>query len=166
MPPAPPAEQSAAHAAERAAAIHAAAFPHEPWSARAIADLAAAPGGFLLLDAAQDGFALGRVAADEAELLMLAVAPGARRRGAGRGLLAAFEARAAAMGARTAHLEVAADNAPALGLYRSAGYARAGLRPRYYSRPDGARIDAVLMTRKLRQGENGREDATFSPSAN
>lgn len=91
------------------------------------------------------GFALGRVAADEAELLTLAVDPGHRRRGVARGLLAAFEAEARRRGARRAFLEVAASNAAAIGLYRGAGYDESGRRRGYYRRADGGAEDAVAM---------------------
>jgi ribosomal-protein-alanine N-acetyltransferase len=86
--------------------------------------------------------------AGEAELLTLAVAPPARRRGRGRALLAAFEQGARERGACEAFLEVAADNAPAVALYAGAGYSELGRRPGYYSRAAGA-VDALLMGRAL-----------------
>ncbi|MFN6953353.1 MAG: ribosomal-protein-alanine acetyltransferase, partial [Acetobacteraceae bacterium] len=59
--------------------IHAAAFPPaEAWDAAAIAALLAAP-GTAALRLGRDGMAMLRVAADEAEILTLAVRPGARR---------------------------------------------------------------------------------------
>ena len=82
------------------------------------------------------GFILGRVAADEAEVLTLAVAPEVRRAALGGGLLAALEAAGRTAGARRIYLEAAESNAPALGLYRRAGYAVLGRRPAYYE--DGA----------------------------
>lgn len=133
---------------EALAALHAAGFTHpRPWSAAEFADLLAARGVFVAGDA--EGFVLGRVIADEAELLTLAVAPGARRAGRGRALLAAFEAEAAARGAVSAFLEVAADNAAARALYAGAGWSETGRRRAYYSAPGGARVDAVLMGRGL-----------------
>jgi ribosomal-protein-alanine N-acetyltransferase len=132
------------------AALHAAAFPDaRPWSAEEIAALLASPGCFAVDDPA--GFALGRAVLDEAELLTIAVAPEARRRGAGRRLLAAFERQAAAMGARTAHLEVAAGNIAARALYAGAGFAETGRRRGYY-RHAGVSDDAVLLTRRLDAG--------------
>ena len=131
------------------AAIHAASFTTPaPWSADQIAATLAAPGAFLLT--APQGFLIGRVIADEAELLTLAVAPAARRQGSGAVLVARFARAAAERGAATAFLEVAADNTAAQALYAGAGWQRAGLRRGYYRRPDGAAaLDALILTRRL-----------------
>lgn len=124
--------------------LHARCFVRpRPWTAAGFAAALATPQTFLCGDPA--GFALGRVMAGEAELLTLAVAPEARRQGAGARLLAAFEAGAAAQGAQRAYLEVAADNAAALALYTRAGWRTAGRRRGYY----GAGIDAVVMDKAL-----------------
>lgn len=97
----------------------------------------------------EHGFALARIAADEAELLTIAVHPDQRRKGLGRLLLTEVEQRAADHGAVTMFLDVAEDNIPALALYALAGYAKAGTRPRYYAKPDGQNIGAVVMRREL-----------------
>ena len=94
------------------------------------------------------GFALGRAVLDEAELLTLAVDPALHRIGIGRACLAAFEDEAAARDATVLHLEVAVTNNPAVALYRSAGWQETGRRKAYYKGPD-ARIDALLMTKRL-----------------
>lgn len=101
-----------------------------------------------MLAEAPGGFALFALAADEAEVLTLAVAPGARRRGLGAALLAAAAAAAAARGARSIHLEVAEDNAAARALYARAGFAETGRRRGYYARP-GGRTDALRLRRAL-----------------
>lgn len=122
------------------ARLHARCFAAPPpWSARAFADALASPGTFLLC--AASAFALGRVAAGEAELLTLAVAPEARRRGVARDLCRRFDQAAKAAGADAAFLEVAADNAAARALYLGCGWVEAGRRRRYY----GADLDAVVM---------------------
>ena len=71
------------------AATHARAMPHRPWTANAFARLLDSAGVFLIGDARC--FALGRVAADEAELLTLACDPDHRRQGLARAALTAFE---------------------------------------------------------------------------
>lgn len=98
------------------------------------------------------GFALGRVVADEAELLTLAVDPSAQRRGIGQTLLQRFEDTAGAAGAEAAFLEVSADNTPATGLYQSAGWAEVGQRPRYYAAPDKPSSDALILRKVLLRG--------------
>ncbi len=97
------------------------------------------------------GFALGRVTIDEAELLTLATHPDHRRRSVGRACLSGFEAEAAKRGAATLHLEVAETNAPAIALYRSAGWTETGRRKAYYKGAE-ARIDAILMTKQFDTG--------------
>ncbi len=119
------------------------AVPGRPTRSR---DLLAAP-GFAVTTAA--GFALGRAVAGEAELVTVAVDPGARRQGQGRALLAAFEARARTLDAETAFLEVADDNTAAQGLYRTTGWVETGRRKGYYRRAAGA-VDAVMMNKSLR----------------
>lgn len=78
------------------------------------------------------GFVLARVAADEAEVLTLAVTPAAQNRGCGGRLLRAAMGGAAAQGAGAMFLEVSPGNAPALAIYARAGFAAVGRRPRYY----------------------------------
>jgi [ribosomal protein S18]-alanine N-acetyltransferase len=115
------------------AAIHAAAFPPgENWSANVISLQLALPGAFGLIDR-RGGMLLARVAADEAEILTLAVAPAVRCSGVASDLLRAACARAQADGARTMFLEVAVNNAPAQALYTAASFQPVGRRPRYYA---------------------------------
>lgn len=132
------------------AGIHRAAFTvPRPWSAAEIAAVLGTAGTFLCAEA--EGFLLGRVVADEAELLTLAVLPGAQRSGVGIRLVASFLAQARARGAATAYLEVAADNAAALGLYARAGFSETGRRKDYYTAPDDAQTDALILSRRVEQ---------------
>jgi ribosomal-protein-alanine N-acetyltransferase len=127
------------------AALHAAAFAGgEAWGPDAIRLMLEMPGAFGLHLPGR-GFVLARVAAGEAEILTLAVAPAARRRGSGAALLAAALAGAAARGAGEMFLEVSEANGPARALYAAAGFAEAGRRRRYYA--DGA--DALVLRRGL-----------------
>ena len=147
---APASVQDAAALAE----VHARSFA-APWSAEDIAALLAAPGGYaLLLGDADDaapvrGFLLARAIAGEAEILTLAVDPSHRRQGLARALLEAAIAMAVSAGAEAMFLEVAADNAAAVGLYQSAGFERVGSRRGYYARPGEAPVDALVLRRAL-----------------
>ena len=134
---------------EALAALHARAFrTPPPWSAADFASFTADPLAFLLVEG-DAGFLLGRAVAGEAELLTLAVAPEARRRGLGRKLVARFLYQARLRSAETAFLEVSAENPAAIALYESAGFQRAGRRAGYYADPQGRRIDALVLSRAL-----------------
>jgi ribosomal-protein-alanine N-acetyltransferase len=134
---------------EALATLHARTFrTPPPWSATDFAGFIADPLAFLLVEG-DTGFLLGRAVAGEAELLTLAVAPEARRRGLGQRLVSRFLYQARLRGADRAFLEVAADNAAAIALYESAGFSRVGQRRAYYVAPDGARIDALVLARDL-----------------
>jgi ribosomal-protein-alanine N-acetyltransferase len=127
------------------AAIHATAFlPDEAWDRSIFAGHLSLPGTFGFLHHA-GGVVLARVAADEAEILTLAVAPEARRRGAGRALLRAAAEAARTRGAATLFLEVSAANGVARELYRSEGFAQVGKRRGYYE--DGT--DALVLALRL-----------------
>ena len=90
------------------------------------------PGAFGWIDPA-GGMILARVAADEAEVLTLAVDPAVRRRGVARRLFGRAMAVAEARGAVTMVLEVNVTNGPALALYQSVGFAQVGTRRGYYA---------------------------------
>lgn len=125
------------------ARIHAACFTQPPpWSADAIAALLDSPGCFLLHRS--EAFLIGRIIADEAELLTLAVSPTHRRQGLGRELLEGFEDTARSHGASTTFLEVAEDNFAAIHLYEQAGWAEIARRPRYYGP-----VTALILQKQL-----------------
>ena len=137
-----------AHAAVLAV-LHSASFPGS-WSEAEFATLLAQPGVGAWIASAGDtpvGFILVRSAADEAEILTLAVAPAFRR----RGFAAALVHRACGMlrelGTRRLFLEVAEDNAAARALYGGCGFAEHGRRKGYYREGRSRAVDAVLMAR-------------------
>jgi len=137
-------------AAPALATLHRLAFD-EPWSAAEFTALLDSPGVFALSADVGDetaGFILCRLAADEGEVLTLAVAPSLRRGGVASGLLARALDILADRGAATAFLEVAIDNPGAVALYQRYGFVRVGLRKAYYSRPCGA-VDAIILRRDL-----------------
>ena len=125
------------------------------WTRQDMAELLASPGavGWVVQSAERAiGFALCRVAADEAELLTIAVDPEERRRGAGRGLLMAVVDHARTAGARSLFLEVRADNPAALSLYGKAGLQAVGQRKSYYQRRERPPADAIVMRLTLTFG--------------
>ena len=95
------------------------------------------------------GFAVSRIAADEAEILSIAVDAGHRGRGLSRNLLLTHLGHLAGHGVRTVFLEVEENNQPARKLYQRAGFAIAGRRERYYRQANGEQLHAVLMRRDL-----------------
>jgi ribosomal-protein-alanine N-acetyltransferase len=95
------------------------------------------------------GFAVSRMAADEAEILSIAIAPGHRGRGLSRHLLLTHLGHLAGRGVRTVFLEVEENNQPARRLYERAGFGVAGRRERYYRQPGGEQLNALLMRRDL-----------------
>jgi ribosomal-protein-alanine N-acetyltransferase len=137
--------------ADALAKAHARGFDH-PWSAADIAALLESPGVFAVAARTADevhGFILARAIAGEAEILTLAVDPAHRRRGVARALLEAATAAARTSGAETLFLEVAADNTAAVALYGAAGFAPAGRRRAYYTRPGQCAVDALVLRRAL-----------------
>lgn len=135
------------------AALHARCFTTPaPWRAGDFAGFITDPLAFLLVEG-DAGCLLGRAVAGEAELLTLAIAPEARRLGLGRKLVTRFLYQSRLRGAAQAVLEVSAANAAAIRLYESAGFSRTGLRRGYYLQPDGARIDALILSRPLSTGD-------------
>ncbi|MSR05576.1 MAG: ribosomal-protein-alanine N-acetyltransferase [Gemmatimonadetes bacterium] len=91
-------------------------------------------------------YLFGRVAADEAEVLNLAVHADHRRRGVAGSILEAALAGFYAVGGRIVYLEVRAANEEAQAFYRKFGFEEQGRRARYYDRPPE---DAVIMTRRI-----------------
>ena len=121
----------------------------EAWTISQCAGLLPLPGVWLTLARQNEtvsGFALARLVADEAELLLLAVKPADQRHGIGRMLLQHFEDEAAARGAARLHLEVREGN-HALSLYEQAGYGLVGRRRDYYSGQKGDRYDALTLAK-------------------
>ena len=78
---------------------------------------------------------------DEAHVTSIAIRPEFRGRQLGKRLMHAMVSRAAALGALWMTLEVRADNPQAQQLYRRFGFARVGVRPKYYQ----GSVDAWIM---------------------
>lgn len=144
----------ASHAA-LLSAMHREGF-HDGWSEAALRDLLGMPGAFVLLaidPAGQPaGFAFGRAAADEAEVITITVRPRLRQLGIGAALLKALAAEAKLRGAASLFLEVAVSNLAAQALYRAGGFRQVGRRKDYYQleriSPDAAlRFEDGLVMR-------------------
>lgn len=82
---------------------------------------------------------------DEAEIIELAVAANQRRGGVGDQLFAGVVTALQQAGVSHLLLEVASDNRAAIGLYEKHNLKEVGRRVGYYDRPDGGRIDALVM---------------------
>jgi len=131
------------------AELHGASF-HRGWSEdeleqlladRSVVAHRAIRGGNLI------GLILSRIAADEAEILSIAVAMSARGRGLARQLLEVNMRRLAGLGVRAVFLEVDENNASARALYRRAGFREVGRREGYYSSSHG--VAALVLRRDL-----------------
>ncbi|WP_026360374.1 ribosomal protein S18-alanine N-acetyltransferase [Amycolatopsis nigrescens] len=129
----------------------------DPWSSRAFhSELDA--GGYYLAARTEEvelaGYAglavVGRHFGEfEASVHTIAVDPACQGQGIGTALLGALLARADELDAPV-FLEVRTDNQAALALYDRHGFARVGLRKRYYQ-PSGA--DAFTMRRPARSSQ-------------
>ena len=95
------------------------------------------------------GFIISRLAAGEAEILSVAVAPARRGRGLARKLLDLHLRRLAGLGASAVFLEVDEDNAPARRLYDRARFRDVGRRPAYYARGAEPPANALVLRRDL-----------------
>jgi [ribosomal protein S18]-alanine N-acetyltransferase len=126
--------------------------PH-PWSESMIAAVLTQEAGecVILARAPLDspsllGYCVYRTVADEVHVHNIGVHPSARRRGLARLLLQCVLVCVSRAGARVAHLEVRAGNAPAIALYARLGFAPVGRRKDYYASP---REDALLFMAPL-----------------
>ena len=125
----------------------------EAWTRSQLSGILPMAGVFLVLALDRDpgrtiGFSLSRTVADESELLLIAVRPSHHRRGVGGLLLEDFLARARDAEVSRVHLEVR-DGNPAIGMYRSAGFAPVGRRRNYYHSQSGVRYDAITLAHEL-----------------
>ncbi len=91
------------------------------------------------------GFVVSRIAADQAEILSIAVASDFRGAGLARRLLDVHLRRLAGYGVATVFLEVDEHNAPARRLYAGFGFAKVGRRESYYA----AAAAALVLRRHL-----------------
>ncbi|HWK87964.1 MAG TPA: GNAT family N-acetyltransferase [Xanthobacteraceae bacterium] len=157
--PSPAIAEARPRDARECAALHAQSFP-VGWSESEMERLLLDPSVIGHVTRGNGGrgaalaFIMSRVAADEAEILSVAVALKARGRGLAGDLLRQHLARVAARGAAKMFLEVGEDNAPALRLYAKAGFREVGKRPGYYPHGTSATggrgaVSALILRREL-----------------
>lgn len=121
-----------------------------PWSAGIFRDclLAGYTSIALERDGELAGYSILSVAAGEAHLLNICVAPELQGQGIGRRLLEYMLERARLAGAGKLFLEVRPSNRRALKVYRRAGFEIIGTRRDYY-RAAAGKEDAVVLLRRL-----------------
>jgi [ribosomal protein S18]-alanine N-acetyltransferase len=100
-------------------------------------------------DGGSEGFVLSRLAADEAEILSIAVHPRRRGEGIAGRLLSAHREALMLNRIRTLFLEVEEGNAPAIALYQRQGFSDVSRRDAYYRKADGSAATAIVMRRSL-----------------
>lgn len=146
-----------AEGAEVLAAMHDVLFDPS-WKADAMQSLLEHPGSTALICKVRAhlhavpqpaGFAMGQLAADEAEILSIGVLPPFQKSGLGRRLLKGLSTALSNAGAERLFLEVAADNPAAIALYESEGFKQVGKRPGYYERAGSSPVDALVLARDL-----------------
>ncbi|WP_281300003.1 MULTISPECIES: ribosomal protein S18-alanine N-acetyltransferase [unclassified Iodidimonas] len=136
-------------------ALHQACFPPgsgERWSHTDLCEVLRMPGTLALIASRDDqplGYGLARFAADECELLSLAVADPQRRSGVAHALVGHLIDLCRNRSMARLFLEVREDNEAARALYNKSGFKIVGRRPRYYKMANGTAKDAVTMAYSL-----------------
>ena len=120
----------------------------DPWNRRMLAETFLSDHFFGVLleeEGAVTAYGGATVAADEAEIELIATAEMYRRCGRGEKILSDLLEEAKRRGARRVYLEVRVSNAAAMQMYLKNGFAGLYARSRYY--PDGE--DALVMARQI-----------------
>lgn len=122
----------------------------DPWSLQSVQNELRNPLSTWLV-AVEDGVVLGYVgaqtAADESDIMNIAVHPQYRRAGLGKKLLSALQTALLARASTAITLEVRSSNNSAITLYEKMGFITVGCRPNYYFHP---REDAIIMRKELK----------------
>ena len=132
------------------AALHAASFGRG-WSAEEFEQLQIEPN--VIADRAMAGglagFVLSRIAADQAEILSIAVASSYRGRGIAGKLMGVHLRRLTTYGVTSVFLEVEERNLAARRLYAGFAYREVGRRQSYYAESDGEPGTALVLRRDI-----------------
>jgi ribosomal-protein-alanine N-acetyltransferase len=134
---------------KRMAAIYAASFPgSRPWTSQEIQEFLSDP--HCVVEATHDAFAIARLAADEAEIVTIAVDLSFRRQGFAQTLLTQLASRALGRGAGRMFLEVGENNRAARAMYARFGFVESGRRRGYYRFQSQPPEDAIVMFKSLK----------------
>lgn len=94
------------------------------------------------------GFCIMQPVLDEANLLLMAVAPNAQGRGIGYNLLK-YAIEQLSVTCQQIFLEVREHNTAAIALYQKSDFHQIDTRKNYYPLPNGGHEDAIIMVRSL-----------------
>ena len=100
------------------------------------------------------GYFVAMKGVDEVHLLNITVAPAYQRQGWAHVMLDALALWARGQRADWLWLEVRVGNQRAIEVYEAQGFARVGLRKKYYPAVNGLREDAIVMSRALKDPES------------
>jgi ribosomal-protein-alanine N-acetyltransferase len=100
------------------------------------------------------GYFVAMKGVDEVHLLNITVAPAYQRQGWAHVMLDALALWAKGQRADWLWLEVRVGNLRAIEVYEAQGFARMGLRKKYYPAVNGEREDAIVMSRSLMDAES------------
>ena len=139
------------------AAIHAGSFGRD-WSDEEFASLLRQENIFGLMASKRSafrgyrpaGFVLVRIADTDSEILTIAVLKAFQGAGIGRQLMEEALRFVYKEGVETLHLEVEADNLPAVSLYRSLDFETVGERTAYYNQGMAESRSALVMRLQVR----------------
>ncbi len=145
--------------ASEIADMHAMIFD-KPWDVESMRNLLAHPGAMSLIakvrmdderegSALKAGFVLAQLTADEAEILSIGVLDEYQGRGLGKIMMQGLLRAAKIAQAEKLFLEVAEDNRAARRLYNGFQFKKVGERQDYYSRSNGEKVDALVLSRTL-----------------
>jgi [ribosomal protein S18]-alanine N-acetyltransferase len=151
MRAAPVLSEASVRDAAAIAALHAASF-RRGWSEEEVEQLLldrAVIAHRAMLSGKLAGFIMSRLAADEAEILSVAVAARSQGRGLARALLNLHLRRLAGLSVRAVFLEVDEHNRAAIRLYQRAGFREVARRPNYYPGAEGKPATALVLRRDL-----------------
>ena len=122
----------------------------DPWSEKSVRDELSNPLSLWLVALAGEkvvGYIGSQTAADESDMMNLAVLPEFRRDKIGSRLVDELISLLKQQGSQALFLEVRESNHSAIGLYEKMGFAVVGVRPNYYFHP---KENAIIMRKELK----------------